>query len=60
VALWPEGKDGLSGIEVNDPSPGSATGGRARSKACLSTCATSEAAPVATAAARKVSGRRRR
>ena len=60
VALWPEGNDGLSGMETSDPSPGSATGGRARSNVSLRTPTASDAAPAATAAAQKASGRRRR
>src|SRR5919106_808741 len=54
VALWPDGKDGLPGIATSDPRSGSATGGRSRSKASLSQCTTSDAAPVAMAAAAQV------
>ncbi len=60
VALWPDGKDGLPGIATSDPRSGSATGGRSRSKASLSQCTTSDATPVATAAAANATGRRRR
>src|ERR671915_1505486 len=57
VALWPDGKDGLPGIATTDPTSGSATGGRSRSKASLSQWTTSDAAPVATAAAANAIGR---
>ena len=61
VALCPEGNDGLSGsaVERSETRVGHRRA-RRRSKTSFRACATSEAAPVATAAATKASGRRRR
>ena len=60
VALCPDGNEALSGSGTTDPSPGSASGGRARPNSSLSGATTSEAIRVAAPAARKASGARRR